>query len=304
MVSAERRPDRPQTDFTYQQFDWSPTLPDSLFALEPPAGYTEGIKGFVKPGSVPVWRLTTDRADFHVKVWLDAEWDWLQSYIAGCAEVETAALSVGVEMVEPVVLNRPFGASIVAVHQWHEGRTLRSDDDVAAWLGRTMVQLHTIPPPVSAPADSLASWYGVHPADKWREWVAEAEEQQLPWSAAARASLPALLQAGELVGEGLGAGGRLVGSHRDLMHQNILTKGRASYTLIDWDCAGVEVAWLETVRASIEFGRLAGDSRRFDPQPAVMGAIISAYLQVGGEADVRGRGRHRRQPRPRPLAPR
>ncbi len=52
-VSAKRRPDRPQTDITYQQFDWSPTLQDSLFSLDPPAGYTEGIEGFVKPRSVP-----------------------------------------------------------------------------------------------------------------------------------------------------------------------------------------------------------------------------------------------------------
>ena len=157
----------------------------------------------LKPGSVPVWRLKTDLGEFSLKVWLNGESDWLQSYIAGCAEVETAAHRLGVDMVEPIVLNRRLGASIVAVHRWHEGRALQADDDVAAWLGRTMAQLHTISPPASAPTDSLETWYGVHPADDWREWIAQAGEQHLPWAEAAKAALPALRQASELVAEGL-----------------------------------------------------------------------------------------------------
>ena len=204
----------------------------------------------IKPGSVPVWKLSTNQGDFHVKVWLNGEWDWLIASINSATEIEMAAHAYGVEMAEPIALNRRFGASIFSVHRWHEGRTLQSTDDVALWLGRMLVKLHAIPPPACAPRDAIESWYGVHPVEEWQEWIVQAEEQALPWAQAARNGLPKIQTACELVAEGLCAGGRIVGSHRDLMGQNVLA-ANAGFMLIDWDCAGPEIAWLETVRAGV-----------------------------------------------------
>jgi hypothetical protein len=272
-------------------------MPTGRDHLEAIAGHLAlgGLTGdpvVLKPGSVPVWRIETATGAYHVKIWeRHSSWDWLTASLAGVAEIERAAHAAGVAMAEPVALNERVDGLNVTVHRWCEGRPAEPRDDIAAWVGSTLAQLHTIPPPASAPGDSITANYGSHPAEEWQRWMDEAFDQAQPWAAAARDARDSLRGASAIVEAGLAAGERVVGSHRDMSPSNMLVHGDAR-TMVDWDMAGPELAWFETVRAAVEFGRLAASSRdakAFAPDPATTRAIIAAYERSGGHRGVGGR---------------
>ena len=244
----------------------------------------------IKSGTVDVWRVVTAEGDFHVKRFREGRWEWLRQSLAACAEVELGAQRAGVDMAEPIALNVAFETGIVSIHRWREGRPLFPNDDVAAWLGATLAKHHAVPAPASGPPDALASYYGFHPANDWREWFAEGEESELLWAGDTEA-LEAVLSASEIIAAGLARQTERVGAHRDLHGQNVLTDG-ARCILIDWDCAGPEVPWFETVRAANEFGRLAatrGGVKPLNPDPAVARAVIASYVAAGGDPGIGGR---------------
>lgn len=246
----------------------------------------EALKG----GMAPTWRVRTVRGEFHVKVWLERQWAWRDQNLAGAAEVEAAASGNGVEMAEMVAVNVRTAVGLVTVHRWLEGaRPLGPDDNVAEWVGGTLARLHRIPAPASSPADALKVFYGMHPGEEWSAWIAEGREQGLRWADAARASLPVIAGASALVGSAVAGAERVVGSHRDLHGLNVLRTAEG-YRLVDWDLAGPEVPWFETVRAAVEFGRLAGTTaagKPLAPDASVARAVIEAYVRAGGE---RGNG--------------
>ena len=68
----------------------------------------------------------------------------------------------------------------------------------------------------------------------------------------------------------------------------MLVDGAARW-LVDWDLAGPDFAWFETVRAAVEFGRaaVAGPAKSFEPDASVAREVIAAYLRAGGS---RGHG--------------
>lgn len=244
----------------------------------------------MKRGTVSSWRVGTDRGELHVKVWAEAEWEWHLSALRGAAEVEAAAYGLGVEMAAPVAINQRVGRDVVTVHRWVEGRTLAGSDDVASWVGRTLAALHTIPRPTLSPEDSLTAFYGTHSSDEWARWIDEGAEKRLPWVDAARGALPAVMASTEIAQEGLSAGLAVVGTHRDLHADNVLVDG-GQLALVDWDYAGPDVAWFETVRAAVEFGRVAAsvDGAKADlPDDGVVRAVIREYLRSGGEEGPRG----------------
>ena len=238
----------------------------------------------LKSGTFPVWKVQTSEGSFHVKAFGDGDWDWRSASLAGSSEVERAALAAGVETAEPVVLNARVENCRVTVHRWIEGRPLDHADDVHEWLGRTLATLHTLPPPLSSPADSLASYHGLHPADDWAAWADEAASKRLGWAPAAKRTLADITVANELVVEGI-TGEPVVGSHRDLLPQNILVDGSGRFLLIDWDLAGPAIPWLETVMAVMDIGRFAGGragSKSEFPDAAAAAGILRGYLQAGG----------------------
>jgi hypothetical protein len=244
----------------------------------------------LKEGSVASWRLATTRGDFHVKRFAEGDWPWLRQSLAACVQVERAAQRAGVPLAEPVVLGVEVGKEVVNVHRWWHGRPVQPEDDIAQWLGRTLVKLHTLPPPSEATADALSSYYGLHPLDDWHAWFREARSRGLTWAEGDDA-LAGVVGATEVIADGLAAESRRSGTHRDLLGANILTDG-AELVLIDWDCAGPDVPWFEAIRAAVELGRLAATvhgAKPLQPDPRVSRAILAAYTKAGGERGVGGR---------------
>ena len=255
-------------------------------ALAAAAGIGELVAAPVvlKRGSVACWRVTTSRGDFHVKRFAVRD-----PALAVCAEIERAAQRAGVSLAEPIALGVDVDGEVVHVHRWWHGRPLEPGDEIAGWLGATLATLHTLPPPSSAPADALTSYYGLHPEAAWRTWFRDGRSRGLAW-AERDEPLAAVLAASDVIAAGLAAESRRAGTHRDLLGANILRNG-AALALIDWDCAGPDVPWFEAVRAAIEFGRLAATvdgMRPLQPDPGVSRAILAAYEQAGGERGVTG----------------
>ena len=238
----------------------------------------------LKPGTFPVWKAVTSQGAFHVKAFSDGDWDWREATLAAAAEVERAAVAAGIDSAEPVVINVSVGGCRVTVHRWIDSRALDHTDDVHGWLGETLARLHTIPPPSSGPSDHLRAYHGLQAAEDWAAWADEAGARELPWAHAAHAALSDIKITTELVAEGV-ASTIVVGSHRDLLPQNILVSPAGRFFLIDWELAGPALPWPETIMAVMDIGRFAagrdGAKAEF-PEVAAASGILRGYLRAGG----------------------
>ena len=247
-------------------------------------GSLQGPASLVKSGTVPVWRATTKAGVLHVKVWQHGDWDWLNESLRGAAEVELAAIAAGIRAPEPLVLNVPVDDVLVTVHRWVESRPLEPNDGIHSWLGATLAKLHSIPPPEQSPSDAASAYYGLHREEEWSEWVDEAARQARPWAHAAMLALPDIATVTELVSEGVESDSA-VGSHRDLIPQNILAVAGGGYTLVDWDLAGPAISWLDTIQAVMDLGRFAAtrDGEKPEvPNGRAASSIFAGYLNGGG----------------------
>ena len=185
---------------------------------------------------------------------------------------ETRARQAGIAMPTPITAGPvPItGLGPVRAYAWLDHRPLHPDDDIAAWLGHTLAQLHTVDPHGHGGPD----WYHQHD-DRWQGWLDSGGER--PWKPALRTHLPAIMDATAIVADTFGATTDHVTTHRDVEPHNILITG-AGPVLIDWDSAGPDSAGLEAAHAIYALATHG----RTTPDTTVIDRARHAYTRHGG----------------------
>jgi len=199
------------------------------------------------------WRLTAGGDRFLVKR-VPAEW---ASEIAAAMAFERTAIATGIPAPHPVEPPEPAvgcaaqlqDGTLVRVSEWVDGRPLAPGDDLADWLGATVARLHTLRP--LAAAEPLV--YGIHPPERWSEWLAEGNRQARPWAGVMANRLADLTEATDWVAGAFARAGDYVFTHRDLEPWNILITPTGP-AIVDWDGAGPDSAGLVAAHAAYAFG--------------------------------------------------
>ena len=218
------------------------------------------------------WRLTAGGDRFLVKR-VPAEW---ATEIGAAMAVERTAIAAGIPAPRPVEPSDPAvgcaarlrDGTLIRVSEWVDGRPPGPGDDLADWLGTTVARLHALRP-VSA-AEPVV--YGIHPRERWAEWLAEGERQARPWAAAMANRRDDLTDATRWVAGAFARAGDYVLTHRDLEPWNVLITP-AGPVIVDWDGAGPDSAGLVAAHAAYAFG--GGHGPRTDRANA-------AYVAHGG----------------------
>ncbi|GIF77799.1 phosphotransferase enzyme family protein [Asanoa siamensis] len=215
------------------------------------------------------WRLTAGGDRFLVK-------EVPAGLSAAAMAFEREAAAAGIPVPRQVAPVRPAvgcaaalpDGTLVRVSQWLDGRPASTDDDLGEWLGATLARLHTLRP--LAAAEPVV--YGIHPPERWADWLAAGERQGRPWAGVLAGRLPGVEAATAWVGAAFARAGDYVVTHRDVEPWNVLVTP-AGPVIVDWDAAGPDSAGLVAAHAAYAFG--GGPGARTD-------RALAAYTAHGG----------------------
>lgn len=230
----------------------------------------------VRRGDAETWRLDTSSGSYFVKGYFPAAGVHITDQLAAAMAFERRALDAGVDMPTPIAPAEPLLGWVTLVenrlfrvYRWLEQQTF--EHDIAAWLGRTMAQVHQVQPLGRA---GLPQWWrqAVHPPETWENWFAKARDRDAAW-AFGNDSLPHILAVTARIAELCDDVPDLVTTHGDFKTHNVVTCPSGP-VLVDWDSVRTDSAALEAARAAYIFG--AGDPERTS-------RILSAYVAAGGE---------------------
>ncbi|WP_165949385.1 phosphotransferase enzyme family protein [Kribbella turkmenica] len=236
----------------------------------------------IRRGDTDTWRLETTSGRYFVKgYWPTTGGQFtsggLVEQLAVAMPFEQRAMAAGVDLADPVPPVEPELGWVTRIHDrlfrvydWIEGRTVRPEDDITEWLGRTMAIVHQLQPVGEV---GLPDWWrtALRPRADWDEWFTEARRRGEPWSEVAWERLPRIVELTARI-EQLGevAPDRVM-THGDFKSHNILMTANGP-VLIDWDSVRSDSAAMEAGRIAEMFG----------------GRTLEAYVGAGG--DVRWAG--------------
>jgi Ser/Thr protein kinase RdoA (MazF antagonist) len=185
---------------------------------------------------------------------------------------EAQARRAGIAMPTPITAGPADipGLGPVRAYEWIDSRPLRPDDDIAAWLGRTLALLHTVHPH----GHGGPEWYHLHD-ERWQTWLGTGGERR--WKPALRDHLTDILDATATVADTFGATTDHVTTHRDVEPHNVLITAGGP-VLIDWDSAGPDSASLEAAHAIYALATHG----RSTPDTTVIDRAGQAYIHHGG----------------------
>jgi aminoglycoside phosphotransferase (APT) family kinase protein len=266
---------------------YSPTPEDIAEAFDLGQSLSELV--LVRRGDTETWRLDTVKGSYLVKGYQASTGGQftpggLPDQLAAAMAFERRALAAGVDMAEPVAPVDPLvgwvartNDRLFRVYRWIDHRAVSPDDDLANWLGRTMLQIHQLEP---LPQVGLPDWWRgpIWPRATWEEWVDEAQDRRRPWSELARERLPYILELSARIEELCEVAQDSVTTHGDFKTHNMLMTPDGP-VLVDWDSVRVDSAALEAGRVAYIFG--AG---LFEP----MRRILTAYTSAGGRISWAG----------------
>ncbi|WP_410786516.1 phosphotransferase [Kribbella sp. C-35] len=236
-------------------------------------GTPDGALIHVRRGDADTWRLDTSTGSYFVKGYFPAT-DVHQMAVA--MAFERQALASGVAMPEPITPADPLlgwvariDDRLFRVYRWIEQS--QPDQDVSAWLGRTMAQVHQLQPLGRV---GLPEWWrqAIHSPGTWEDWFASARDRDAAW-ALGRDSLPHILAVSARIAELCDAVPDLVTTHGDFKTHNIVTSPTGP-VLVDWDSVRTDSAALEAGRSAYLFG---------GGEPKQIKRILTAYVAAGGE---------------------
>lgn len=236
-------------------------------------GTPDGDLVHVRRGDADTWRLDTSTGSCFVKGYFPAA-DVHQLAVA--TAFERQALAAGVDMPKPIAPVDPlFGwvarieDRLFRVYRWIEHS---HDQDVSAWLGRTMAQVHQLQPLGRA---GLPDWWrqAVQVPGTWEGWFAKARQRDAAWAGPDVDSLPRILAITARIAELCDDVPDLVTTHGDFKTHNIVTSSSGP-VLVDWDSVRTDSAALDAGRSAYIIG--AGE-------PEQIKRILTAYVAAGGE---------------------
>jgi Ser/Thr protein kinase RdoA (MazF antagonist) len=234
-------------------------------------GTPDGDLVHVRRGDADAWRLNTSTGSYFVKGYLPAV-DLRQLAVA--MAFERRALAAGVDMPEPITPADPLlgwvtrvDDRLFRVYRWIEHS--QPDQDVSAWLGRTMAQVHQLQP---LGAGGLPEWWRQTPPETWEGWFAKARSREAPWAPGSD-SLPHILAVTARIAELCDDVPDLVTTHGDFKTHNIVVSPSGP-VLVDWDS-------VRTDSAAFDAGRSAYVVRGGEPEQ--IKRILTAYVAAGGD---------------------
>ncbi|HEY3512273.1 MAG TPA: aminoglycoside phosphotransferase family protein [Kribbella sp.] len=250
-------------------------------------GEPDGELVHIRRGDNDAWRLDTSTGSYFVKGYFPTtggqfNGDDLTDQLAVAMAFERRALEAGVDMPEPIAPTDPYLGWVTRiedrlfrVHRWIEHA--QPDQDVADWLGRTMLQVHQLEP---LGTTGLPQWWrdAVRSPATWEAWLAMARTRGASWADLYEDSLPHILAAGTRIAELCDVVPDLVTTHGDFKTHNIVSSPSGP-VLVDWDSVRTDSAALEAGRVAHIFG--AGE-------PQQVNRILDAYVAAGGELDWAG----------------
>ncbi|GAA1568885.1 hypothetical protein GCM10009804_26660 [Kribbella hippodromi] len=199
--------------------------------------------------------------------------------LAVAMEFERKALDAGIDMPRPVRPVNPLLGWVTRikdrlfrVHGWIEHQSPQADEDVATWLGQTMLRIHQLQP---LDGVGLPSWWrhAIHSPATWEAWFAKARQRDAPWAQLGHDMIPHLLAATERISQLIDLAPDVVTTHGDFKTHNIV-RSPTGPVLVDWDTVRTDSAALEAGRVAYIFG--AGEPDRIK-------RILDAYATAGGE---------------------
>ncbi|NYH91967.1 phosphotransferase [Actinopolymorpha rutila] len=246
------------------------------FDLGTPTGELDLVQHTVSQ----TWRLTTSAGRFLVKeLWPDEDRPWADE-LNWRRTFEERVAAAGIRIPPPVPpptkaygwTSRVAGRGAYRVTEWVEHRKVTADDDLSDWLGRVLAVLHSFEPYPSDTGD-LEPFYYVHPADRWREWAAQARRQGRPWATEFAGRLDGYLRQTERLRTTYSGIGDHVLTHRDMVPFNVLMTPTGP-VLTDWDVIGPDSASLETGFAAVTFAYR---------DPRLVRRTLASYAANGGK---------------------
>lgn len=235
------------------------------------------------PSSLETWRLDTADGSYFVKrLWRRDAPTWLPQ-LRAAMEFEKLANRGGIAMPRPVPpRDRSLGLAadvpghgVFRAYEWVEGRPATPTDDLAAWLGRTLAELHRLSP---QPGAVQPDWYGIYPTEQWTAAFTTAAAQGKAWAELGHRTVADIAELSDRVLRAFRRAGDSIRTHSDIEPWNVLMTGRGP-TLIDWETGGIDSATLQAAQAadSCSFGDLARARR-----------TLAEYKSVGGRLTEMG----------------
>lgn len=229
------------------------------------------------PSTLQTWRLDTPAGSFLIKRLWDGDAPAWYPSLAAAMDFERRAGAAGISMPRPVPPQRSDwglavelpGAGVFRAYEWLEHRSLTDTDDAAAWLGRTLAEIHRLMP---VPDATEPDWYGIYPRPVWTDLIDRAESLGRPWAVIARTRIEAVTDLTEKIRTAFRRAGDPVRTHSDIEPWNVLMTARGP-VLIDWDTGGIDSATLQAAQAALAFA--GGDLAR-------AAAILVEYRAAGG----------------------
>ncbi|MGC4943221.1 hypothetical protein [Kribbella sp. DT2] len=246
-------------------------------------GIPVGSLVHVRRGDTDAWRLDTTTGRYFLKGYFPTtggqfHGEHLTDQLAVAMEFERQALAAGVDMPEPIAPVDPVLGwlarvedRLFRVHRWIDHPTSQPDQDLSAWLGRTMLQVHRLQPLGRV---GLPQWWrqAVQSPATWEAWLAKARDRDALWTALYLDTLPHILAVTERIADLCDVVPDLVTTRGDFKPHNIV-RSASGPVLVDWDSVRTDSAALEAARVAYIFG---------DREPERVRRILTTYAAVGG----------------------
>lgn len=257
------------------------------YALGHVRGHARAVPGAF---SHRVWRLTTDKGRWAVKVF-DRTVDharspgWREAMDHAVA-IELAAGRAGLTLPRPVFTGGAALAEVdglcVRVHEWAEGEPVphgTRDPLLAARIGAHLATLHRLPVPCDQDAPPMVATHG----DDHVAALAERAARR-SWAGRMPGARAAWGIVRDLAGERARVSRPVIATHRDLGPKNALTARGGFPVIVDWDVAGPWTADEELAAACLEWSGV----KTGEPDRVAARALLEAYVGAGGKGRVAG----------------
>jgi Ser/Thr protein kinase RdoA (MazF antagonist) len=271
---------------------WSSPIAEA-FGLGTPTGPLVAI-GSGPSGVHRLWRLSTTRGRFAVKVLGRGQHLGGVEALDGPVRLELAALAAGVAMPRPcLVPGTGAGVAAIAVsgsdsmlvrvHEWVDGSisSAPAPNGLAAELGAVLAVIHRVGFGCGQDAE-VDPWYrAAYGAAHWDGLVDRAERAGRGWARRLRAALPMLAEVEALVAARAAQTVPLLVCHSDLVPGNVLVSGGSGPWILDWEDAGPWNASEEVAAAVVSWST----GPRGEPREGVALALVEGYRRAGGILD-------------------
>jgi Ser/Thr protein kinase RdoA (MazF antagonist) len=268
----------------------SPSPIAEAFGLGIPTGPLVAI-GSGPSGVHQLWRLSTTRGRFAVKVLGPDQHPGGVEALEGAGRLELAALAAGVPMPRPcLVPGTGAGVAAIAglgsdsvlvrVHEWVDGSipTAPAPIGLAAELGAALAALHRVGFECGQDAE-VDPWYrAAYGAAHWRGLADRGERAGRGWARRLRATLPVLAEVEALVAARAAQSLPLLVCHSDLVPGNVLVSVEGRPWILDWDDAGPWNAAEEVAAAVVSWST----GPQGEPRERVALALVEGYRRAGG----------------------